>query len=343
MPTHPATTHESVEQTSFSDEAVERLLAIDGVPPHVSDAYLRRWLGTASPFLAYGRAALLFAEERGAIAVTFNPRVTGTPFAGFSFLRLAPGLSATERQTVAQSLLQEAKQWAQAQGAKHLRGPLPFSTWHPYRVVDTDTGARPFRFPGESVEDRAIQELYRSAGLEITDRYETRMLVDGQPPWDPLLKMESLMRRRSRYQIRPLAPAEVGARMARIFEMVSATFSNNAYYSPIDPAEFAELMGGGAAKGYSLGAFSPEDEFIGFCVGYAHDGVGILKTLGVAPEYRGSYVAMGLTFEFHRQLKQDGLRTALHAMMKDDNASQSMSAKYAQPLRSYVLYGCAVD
>lgn len=322
-----------IERLPLSNEAAARYLAI---APSADDAYFRRWLSSESPFLAYGEAELLFEGHTGALLVSRNPLVTGETFAAFAGLRLAD----PSAEQTAVRLLAEARRWAQERDLAFLRGPLAFSTWHPYRVLDEDHGQVDFPFPGETVEPASFGRYYQAAGLSVTDRYLSRVVYDGAPPWH-LLPTD----RKARTELRELSRSEFASELPAIHRMVSDTFAQNAFYAPIGLAEFAELLGATTpgTEPLMLGAFH-DGVLVGFCVGSGYKDaegrpVAILKTLGVIPELRGSRVARSLVFGYHRALHERGYRLCVHAMMKDDNNSQSMSAKYATPVRYYALYG----
>ncbi|MFN3430285.1 MAG: GNAT family N-acetyltransferase [Candidatus Sericytochromatia bacterium] len=335
-----------VERQPLSDAGAARLWAMDVGPMHVSEAYVRRWLGTASPFAAYGHAALLFAGDDAGMLVSVNPRVAGEPFVAFALLRIRPDLPETDRAAATAALFEEARRFGREHGAVAIRGPIAFSTWHPYRVLAEDLAPSAPAFPGEGVEAPAHHRYYRAAGLAVTDRYMTTAVPDDAEFWARHLAAESVVAARRRdgggAAIRPLGAAEGRAHLGDFHAMIGETFSRNAHFAPIDAPEFAELLLGEAPPGIvplHLGAFAPDGRLVGVCAGFVWGDRGVLKTLAVRPEVQGGRTAMALTFAFHRHLHAQGVNTALHALMKSDNRSASMSAKYAQPVRHYVLYG----
>ena len=49
----------------------------------------------------------------------------------------------------------------------------------------------------------------------------------------------------------------------------------------------------------------------------------------------------GLSYLTHRHWLEQGCESIIHAYMKTDNRSRSMSARFGVPLRDYVLLGSA--
>jgi hypothetical protein len=336
-----------VERQPLSDAGAARLLGLDAPPLHVGEAYVRRWLGSGSPFSAYGHAALLFVGDAAGMLVSVNPRVVGEPYVAFAFLRVRHDLPDAAASAATAALFDEARRFGREHGATALRGPIAFSTWHPYRVLADDAPQAIAAFPGEGVEAPTHHRHYRAAGLAVTDRYMTTAVPDDAAFWARHLAAEAAIaaKRRGAAAIRPLSAAEGRAHLGDFHAMIGETFSRNAHYAAIDAPEFAELLLGEAPPGITplhLGAFGPDGRLVGVCAGFVVGECGVLKTLAVHPTAQGGRTAMALTFAFHRHLHARGVKTALHALMKSDNRSASMSAKYAQPVRHYVLYGASL-
>ncbi len=333
-----------VQVLPVSTGALERLWAIEGFPLHLSRELVETWLEPAGPFLCRGVAAVILVGDRAGWLVSHDPGVQDAPFVAFSSLRVAIGCESDERGAILTRLMDATRSWALERGVKRVLGPLFLNTWLPYRVMDQDWGPVDFPFPGETVEPRERQQDYLAMGLVITDRFVSRYLEKRNPPWWWMDLVERWLRRGSTVTIRALEASELPPLLPTIYRMVLETFSRNAHFSPIGPAEFAALLASAASGSpIHLGAFEPDGTLVGFCTGYLHDRVGVLKTVGVIPAHRGTRLGMGLTFQFHRELLKRGLGQAIHALMKDDNASNRMSGRVARSMRTYVLYGCTFD
>ncbi len=321
-----------------------RLWAIDCAPTHIPAALLDLYVSGESPFLAHGATAIILAGERAGWIVARDRRASQPLEATFACLTVAPDCSGPERAVALRALLEATRSWARTQGATRLLGPIFFATWWPYRVLACDHGPVPWPFPGEHIEGQHRMADYRSMGLEVTDRFVSRHLDRRWPPWWALDYLERWLRRNSRVTIRRLDAAECQAQSSNLFAMVSDIFSQNAHYTPLDETTFTRVyLAGLPERGIVLGAFEPGGALVGFCSGSIEGRVGILKTVGVVAHHRGTRLGMGLTYQFHRELMRDGCTQAVHALMKDDNASNRLSGRVARVMREYVLLGCSVD
>ena len=330
----------------FGADGLARYMAVGMPPSHLPETYLRRWLDATSPFLAYGAGAIAVAGDAGSLVLTHNPRTVGEPFAAFGGMTLRADLPQETKDAVAQSLLAAARQWGKDQGCATIRGPLLFSTWHPYRVADPDP--RGHAFPGERVEPAGMQRHYAAAGLDGSDGYVTQAITDVAAHVAPLLA--NLVR----MPTGPLTADRIASQIATVHQLVSVVFQGNAYYAPIDVAEFAAMLAldpDGSLEPLSVGVFGPNDELLGFSVGFGFlpegcdpaDKIAILKTIGVHPEHRGGIVTWNATVSFHELAVEKGYSTVYHAMMKADNKSRRLSGLYAEPVRTYRLFAGAVD
>jgi hypothetical protein len=327
-----------------SPGSLARLEAIGPWPAHLPSELVSTWLAPEGPFLSRGAAAIVLVGDRAGWLLSHDPAVQDEPFVAFSGLRVARGCEGDERAAILAALVAASRSWALERGVKRLLGPIFLNTWLPYRVLERDWGPVAFPFPGETVEPPHRQEDYRLMGLEVTDRFVSRYLEKRNPPWWWMDLVEKWLRRGARVTIRTLESGELPPLLPAVYRLVLETFSRNAHFSPIAPTEFASLLAGGPTTGaIHLGAFDPEGALVGFCTGHVHEGVGILKTVGVGPSHRNTRLGMGLTFQFHRELLKRGLGQAVHALMKDDNASNRMSGRVARTMRTYVLHGCTLD
>jgi hypothetical protein len=329
----------------FGPEALERYMAI-GCPDHLPEGYLRTWLSAASPFLTYGEGAIAFAGERGAVVLTRNPRVVGEPFAAFGALTFAAGLGTDDQAAVATDLIAAARRWGRERACAMLRGPLLFSTWHPYRVAAPDDEQKRPAFPGERVEPATMQAIYLAAGLAGSDPYLTTYRADVIADIEPYIEDINQL------PLRNLDAAYIAANLPTIHHLVTTVFGRNAYYAPIDVAEFGAVLAlepAGAQEFLGVGFYGPDDDLLGFAVGYgfvpegaeAKDKLAILKTLGIHPDHRGGEVTWTVTMGFHAMIAEKGYDHVYHAMMKADNKSVKLSSQYAEPVRHYRLFAGA--
>ncbi|MEB3198778.1 MAG: hypothetical protein VKP62_16415 [Candidatus Sericytochromatia bacterium] len=327
-----------------SDQARQRLLAVNPGDWHVPRSAVEQWLSPSQAFFLTGHAAVLIDEGRGALLVTLDARPRQDRWAAFSLLRVAPDLDGEAAEASAIALLRAARQWAFAHDARHLRGPLPFSTWFPYRVLADDREQGPVGFFGEAVEPVSYNRWYRAAGFQVTDRYVTMALPEDPTFWETHLTREAALsaRRRDHFLVRPLSPQDGAALLPVVHGWINAAFADNAYFSPLGQSDFIDRVLGALpaeAEPIRLAAFDPSGSPFGVLTGHLEGDRGVLKTIAVHPDVRRGRCAMALSFAFHRMLYERGLTRAWHAQMHECNASARMSAKYARPVRHYVVYG----
>jgi hypothetical protein len=274
--------------------------------------------------------------------------MTAGTVATFSCLRLADALSVSERASAVTELMDAVRRWGRRHGATQLRGPLLYSTWYPYRVLADDRTSEPAGFAGEGVEPALNNDWYRVAGLAVTDRYVTMAPPDNRDYWSDHLAREASIsaRRGGGWLLRPLSARDGASLLPEIHGWLQVTFAHNPYFSPLAGPEFAARVLAGVPEEVTpirLGAFDVQGTIKGILTGHLAEGRGVLKTIAVSPDTRGGRCAMALTFEFHRMLFAQGVTRVWHALMHVDNLSARMSAKYAQPVRHYVLYGASLD
>jgi GNAT superfamily N-acetyltransferase len=64
----------------------------------------------------------------------------------------------------------------------------------------------------------------------------------------------------------------------------------------------------------------------------------VLKTLAVAPEFRGIGLGQALVEVCQLAAAGRGFRYAIHALIREGNPSGRISAHFARPIRSYTLF-----
>jgi len=64
----------------------------------------------------------------------------------------------------------------------------------------------------------------------------------------------------------------------------------------------------------------------------------VLKTLAVAPGFRGIGLGHALLAACQQSAHGLGYRHVIHALIREGNVSEKLSARYARPIRSYTLF-----
>ncbi len=228
------------------------------------------------------------------------------------------------------------------QGCTLAVGPIDGSTWHRYRLV-TSAGSRPPFFL-EPTNPPAWPGHFTAAGFRPFAAYFSAMTpclhdlnLDAGPALAPGVTL------------RPLDVGDDDSEMSRLHELSLACFSRNLLFSPLDRHDFAELYRplrphlreglswvaecGGAPAGFALAVPDRLQAERGEPVDTA-----ILKTLAVRPELRGQGLGQALVHRCLTEMRRQGYRHAVFALMRAGNPSGGIAARYAQPMRGYTLF-----
>ena len=222
-------------------------------------------------------------------------------------------------------------------GAALAVGPMNGSTWRRYRL--SLPGPAAAAFPGEPENQPRYAADFEAAGFRALERYESRSADLNGPAAGP-----SCPRPCAGTGTTPRGPWTWGrfeAELALIYALSIQAFDSAVLYTPLGKEAFLaqyrplktlydpDLVrlvedGHGALRGYM--------------VSYAHQGRVILKTLACLPDSRGRGRGPWLICEAARIGRAQGCSQAIHALMHHDNRSASISRRWTQPWRSYVLF-----
>ncbi len=138
--------------------------------------------------------------------------------------------------------------------------------------------------------------------------------------------------------------------MPLLYRLSVEVFRDNYAYDPIDFENFLALYEdrraatgdavviiarfegwpAGLAFSYDIGPYAGFD-------GESAQRTAVLKTIGVHPDARRLGIGYGVSYLTHRYWLERGYRQIIHAYMKTDNASMSMSAHFGRAIREYAL------
>jgi hypothetical protein len=307
------------------------------------DAYESYWLGAASPPRARGDLSLFgWKTDRGPRArlAVYNPSAGDCLFMLYA---RAPDCSAAETT----AFLLAVKAACKARGIGSLTGPMQFSTWHPYRFISR-MGSMPF-FPGEQKLPEAYHGDFLAAGFSDLAEYQSIHVRGYVKAW--LIGMALGVKRGLRgMEVKVFGSGDMPALLPELYRLSCDIFKDNFLYEHIAYADFLELsaaakpqeaalimllhQGVPAAFAYSYGIGAwPSGEHGSKSGG----GTAVLKTLGVAPAFRGRGLGYSVSYLTHRHWKERGARNVIHAYMKSDNRSRAMSGHFGKSVRTYVL------
>jgi GNAT superfamily N-acetyltransferase len=216
----------------------------------------------------------------------------------------------------------------QARGHSSIVAPINGSTWHTYRLVSW-CGGEP-AFPMEPQNPLWYNDVYTERGFTPLKTYRSdKFSLEGIAP--PRNTNPALV----------LRPFQGQSDLATILRISLAAFEENFLYDDItldgfmglykpmlpmiDPKLLliAEINGVGA----------------GFMFSFAAGDKLILKSMGTLPQYRGLGIGSILMAQVLAAGRAKGLKTAVAALMSDDNTSHKIVSKYGSELiRKYTLY-----
>lgn len=306
-------------------------------------------LGPQSPWLGYGKIRTFSLEENGALVARLsafvNPRLQDqaepTGLVGFASFRddafARPDLG---------ELAKAACAWLREQGMRRVRGPLNFCTWYTYRVETWSDGYP--KFPGEDMLDARYAPFFESF-MQPVGSYASQ-LIDDPEKAHAVAKSLGVDRAGgvAGISIRELARDEALTQMRALYDLASAIFPQDWSFGPIGYEEFLQLYTPLIQRAPEFHCVIAEDRNqrpVGLAFGYLHPfapvKTGILKTIGVLPEYRRGLsrgVSWYVVYRYHMSLRERGYEHFVHATMKEDNTSRAMSSRFARKIRGYSLY-----
>lgn len=258
----------------------------------------------------------------------------------------AIGHYAARDASAAQRILRHACDALAREGCRLAVGPMDGTTWRRYRFVSERGSEPPFFLEPDNPDEWPGH--FQDAGFTPLARYYSAV-TDHLDRRDPDLprRAESFARRGIR--IRSWDPADAERELRCLYAVSRVSFRNNLLFAPIAEAEFL------AMHRPLLPHIDPrlilladkEEQTVGFAFavpdrlqarrGQPIDTV-IVKSLAILPGRR--YAGLGglLLGRAQERAACLGYLRAIHALMHQGNASRSLSARSAHPMRQYTLY-----
>lgn len=244
------------------------------------------------------------------------------------------------------ALLKTACRELAARGCTVALGPMDGNTWHSYRLV-TRTSPRPaFFLEPDSPLDWAGH--FEATGFQPLARYFSALTGRLDDPALSASDQTARMKRRG-IPLRPLDLENFEEELRQIYPLCLESFKDNLLFTPIPEEEFASMYR--PLRPYLLPGLSwvaeRDQTAVGF--GFAFPDIlqtrrgektttVILKTLAVAPEFRGIGLGNALVAACQSAAAGRGFRHVIHALIREGNPSGRISAHYAKPIRSYALF-----
>lgn len=139
------------------------------------------------------------------------------------------------------------------------------------------------------------------------------------------------------------------ALFAQVYDLSVAAFANNAFYKPISQEAFLAMylpLVPVMKKDLIFFARDASDTLVGFLFGIPNYSEGAAPQSVILKTYASLHKGAGhmLANAFHEAAKAQGFKTAIHALIHDDNLSALRSAaEGAEIFRRYGLFGKRLD
>jgi GNAT superfamily N-acetyltransferase len=225
-------------------------------------------------------------------------------------------------------------------------GPMDGNTWRRYRVL-TERGAQPPFFLEPDNPDQWAQHFAAAGFGSLAEYYSARAdsLVTDNP------RAEAAWNRISQrgFSIRPLDMGRLESELESLYSLALASFTRNFLYTPLEKDEFLaqyrsimpyvrpELVSiaehEGATAGFLFGVPDLLEARRGATVSTF-----IVKTLAVHPAYSGRGLGSVLLWQANRAAYDCGYRSAIHALMHQENQSMRISGREGRLFRRYTLF-----
>ena len=231
-------------------------------------------------------------------------------------------------------------------GCRMVYGPVDGNTWKSYRLVTWSDGTEPFlmepqnpsEWPGFWMESGFTPWYeYISTAVTCSESTESRLIETKKKLQDMGVTW------------RPVDMSRFAEELKQVYSLSLEAFKNNVLYTAIDESTFLQQYLPFADKidsRYVLIAFDGQGGCCGFVFAIPDlaqlqrgniDRL-IIKTLAVSTSCRGCGLGAVLANEVQQEACRNGLSTAIHALMYQDNVSTKIG-KNGRVIRRYTLYG----
>ena len=240
----------------------------------------------------------------------------------------------------AKALLDQAVLRVQEAGVARVLGPMSGDTWHSYRYQTGGDKSAPFLMepPSRPLELSAL----RHVGFETISRYfSARMLISTITP-EPPPKSDA-------FSIETWDGADPEDLFAQVFSLSTQAFSGNAFYKPIDQADFLALylpFVPMMKRDLIFFARRPDGSLAGFLFAIPNYAEGLQSKTVILKTYASLERGAGrhLVHACNTAARALGYDTIIHALIHDDNQSADRSAaEGAELFRRYELLGLRLD
>ena len=239
-----------------------------------------------------------------------------------------------------------------ARGCALAVGPIDGGTHRRYRLLSWRGAAPPFFLEPDNPD--GWPDHFTAHGFAPLAHYYSS-LADGLGRRDPRIDSATRRLATNGITIRPLDVARYGGELRAIHAVAEESFRDNILYSPLDEEEFVarhrplepllrpELVLIAERGGEPVGFLFAVPDYLQARCGAAIDTV-VIKTVAVREEHEGlplRRAGLGglLVARLLEVAHEEGYRRAIGALMREDNMSRRISARYDERvIRRYTLY-----
>lgn len=240
---------------------------------------------------------------------------------------------------IASGLLAAVEKWLAANGRGIIHGPVNLSILRGYRFQTAGFDRPPF--PGEPRNPDYYPQLVKQAGYKEEA---------GWASWDipgyklTLWRLLQLLQRptikrllASGYGVVPVNMEQLESELLKLHPVLMQSFARNYGFTYVNPDEYVQIERRlkyipGVRAFYLI---DPNGDVVGFSFGYSNDGTAVLHTFGIEEKHRGKGLAYLIFAHAIKTMKQDHVREAVGALVKD---GPSHYARLGKPGRRYAVY-----
>ncbi|WP_339928773.1 hypothetical protein [Yoonia sp. 208BN28-4] len=238
------------------------------------------------------------------------------------------------------AVIEQAATVAKAAGAQGLIGPMEGDTWHSYRLVTEGDGSAPFLMEPTS-KPQDLEAFARAGFTPISSYFSAAVALSDIPVTTPGPN--------DAFSIMAWDGTAPEALFAQVHALSCQAFAGNPFYKDISLPDFLAMYMPFVPMlkpDLILFARDAQGDLKGFLFGMPNYAEGpqpasvILKTYASLTKGAGH----ALSSRFYDTARAMGFKTAIHALMHDDNLSAIRSGmNNAHVFRRYALMGRSLD
>jgi GNAT superfamily N-acetyltransferase len=318
-----------------------------------------------NPFFRYGISRNFLVRKAGRtvgrISAILNPGAVteGNPVGYFAFFECLRDEEAAGR------LVNAARDWLRAHGARAVRGPIQYSTYGGNRFVTRQGTEPPFFL--EPYHPSWYPALFTNLGFQTVHRFLSHR-ADTLNPDEQLAPEAREQLSRQGYRVRPFQRKTAEQDLRTIYELSETCFATNFSFTSVPWEEFQALYGRIVSfvdPDFLLLLFSPEGHPAGYlfgCPDYApalramkgrngpaarirfllrrrHLDTVVLKTLAIHPDHQGNRLGSLLASVLHQTALRKGYTRMIYSTTQaEDSKTAAMAQRDSGVFREYALF-----